>query len=388
MRPRQVSAVNGARRPARVGAATGGRPYQRAAWLLAPAAFVLACASAPRPQVLSQADQVAESPQAAAARAEAPQAFEHAESLRRRAEAAHEAGDPAAAAILSERAIAAYSHAFVLVRLRRAEERLAAARAELKTRETALAKLDEEHVALERDAEALELKLKVARDRVPRAPLGPADPRREEARLISARALVAEARLLCVSAWMLDAERPGLKDQVASVETLGQSLEAKTQGAAAAPVDAALTARAACLSQLTQVRRAATTGDPSSPAADRLLEALSARGGLEPRREDTGVTATLRAVFQGDKPTPAALEALEALAKIAKANPRFPLLVVVHDARADERAKDLARRLEAFGAPRVEARGVGDRLPLVPKGTPGAASKNVRVEVIFVSPLN
>ncbi len=367
------------------------RSARRVPWwcALTPAAFVLACATAPRPQILSQADQVAESPQAAAARAEAPQAFEHAESLRRRAEAAHEAGDPAAATILSERAIAAYSHAFVLVRLRRAEERLAAARAELKTRETALTKLDEEHAALTRDADALELRLKVARDQVPRAPVGPADPRREEARLASARALVAEARLLCVAAWMLDPERPGLKDQVTQVEGLGQTLEARApQGSVASSVDSALSARAACLSQLTLVRRDATTSDPASPAADQLLKALSDRGGLEPRREDSGITVTLRGVFQGAQPSAKALQALEALAKIAKANPRFPLLVVVHDARADERAKDLAKRLQEYGAPRVEARGVGDRLPLVPRSAQGSAAHNLRVELIFVSPLN
>ncbi len=345
-----------------------------------------ACAGAPRPPVLGQADAVASSPKAVDAKANAPQAFAHAEKLRKQAEAAYADGDQAAAQILGDRAIAAYSHAFVLVRLARAEERLAQGKLDLNKALTALSELDTQHALVSREAEALELKLKVARDAVPLAPNEPASPERERARLESARALAAQARLLCVSAWLIDPDLKDIKSKIERTEALAEALEKAPKPV---PIDDAVAARSSCLKELTLARRAASLKQPASAAQDVLLKALSDRGGLSPTRDDRGVTVTLRGLYIGGRLAKDARARLEALAKVAKANPKFPLLVAVHDpSGSDARAQELTALLTQLGVSKVQARGLGDRLPLVPGNIPGAAGRNARVELIFVSPLN
>lgn len=366
------------------------RPLLRAGWvtsaLLAGGLVLAGCAGAPRPPVLGQADAVASSPKAVDAKTNAPQAFAHAEKLRQQAEQAYADGDQAAAQILGDRAIAAYSHAFVLVRLARAEERLAQAKLDLDKARTALSELDTQHAQVSREAEALELKLKVARDAVPLAPNEPASAERERARLESARALVAQARLLCVSAWLVAPDLKDIKSKVESTEELAQSLEKAPKPT---PIDAAIAARSSCLKELTLARRAASLKSPASAEQDVLLKALSDRGGLTPSRDDRGVVVTLRGLYAGGRLAKDARSRLEALAKVAKANPKFPLLVAVHDpSGSDARAKELAALLAELGAPKIEGRGLGDRLPLVPGNIAGAAGRNARVELIFVSPLN
>ena len=93
---------------------------RRAAFLLSVA--LLSCAPNPRPEAMDQIAGVRSSEQAQQAKLLAPQAYQHAEELRRRAEQAHGDGDRVGAQILSEHAIAAYSHAFVEARLVRANE--------------------------------------------------------------------------------------------------------------------------------------------------------------------------------------------------------------------------------------------------------------------------
>ncbi|MCA9646377.1 MAG: hypothetical protein KC492_37080, partial [Myxococcales bacterium] len=108
----------------------------------------------------------------------------------------------------------------------------------------------------------------------------------------------------------------------------------------------------------------------------------------DPHRDDRGIVVTLRGLYQGNKLAKDAKERLEALAKVAKANPRFPLLISVHEGAADAKATELVKTLSDLGAPKVEARGIGDRLPLVPSKLRGAAQKNARIELVFVSPIN
>jgi len=88
--------------------------------LVASALLALACASAPRPQVLVAVDAEEKSPAVAQARAQAPQAFARAAALKRDAEAAHDAGDPAQAQILGEQSLAAYQRAVTLAGITRA----------------------------------------------------------------------------------------------------------------------------------------------------------------------------------------------------------------------------------------------------------------------------
>ncbi|MGE0321388.1 MAG: hypothetical protein AB7K71_12975 [Polyangiaceae bacterium] len=353
--------------------------------VLGSAVALMSCASGPRPPVLGQADEVAVSPKAVDAKAEAPQAFAHAEKLRAEADQAFEDGDQAAAQILAERAIAAYSHAFVLVRLSRAENRLAKVKADLAKAQGDLGQLDTQQAEVAREAEALELKLKVARDAVPLTPNEPASADREAARLEASRALAAQARLLCVSAWLIAPDTKDIKASIESADALAKTLEKSPKPA---PIDDAIKLRTSCLKQLTLARRAATAEARASSEQDELLKALSDRGGLDPHRDDRGIVVTLRGLYQGNKLASGAKERLEALAKVAKANPRFPLLVSVHEGGADVKASELAKTLSDLGAPKVEARGIGDRLPLVPSKLRGAAQKNARIELVFVSPIN
>src|SRR5690606_41601581 len=68
-------------------------PYTTLFRSLAAGLVLAGCAGAPRPPVLGQADAVAGSPKAVDAKANAPQAFAHAEKLRKQAEEAYADGD-------------------------------------------------------------------------------------------------------------------------------------------------------------------------------------------------------------------------------------------------------------------------------------------------------
>lgn len=350
------------------------------ALLLGFASATLGCASAPPPPVLHQASEAAASAQAKEAEALAPQAFAHAEQLRARAEQAHADGHPSAAELLGARAIAAYSHAFILARLARAEQRLKEAEQTLGDAQAKLSSLDTEQAQVAREADALELQLKVARDALPLVPSEPASPARELARLESARALTAQARLLCVSAWLLNKDQAELEAEITRIETLATELNKNPRPV---PIDAAIAGRTQCLKQLTSARSHA----PASAAADQLLSALSARGGLEPKRDDRGIVVTLRDLYRGQTLAPDAKERLAALVQVAKSHPAFPLLLSVHEgAQSEPRLLELKRLLEELGAPKFEARAVGDMLPLVPPSMSGASSRNNRVELTFVVP--
>src|SRR5688500_9546669 len=92
---------------------------------------VVGCATTPRPRALSDVQGAREG--AAVERAErlAPQAFLHAEKVYKSALRAHDDGDAPGAQLLSEQALAAYSHAVVLARVAEAERRLLTSRSAL-----------------------------------------------------------------------------------------------------------------------------------------------------------------------------------------------------------------------------------------------------------------
>ncbi len=82
---------------------------------------------------------------------------------------------------------------------------------------------------------------------------------------------------------------------------------------------------------------------------------------------------------------------LAALARVAKAHPKFPILVVTHSAggaRAEERRQleTALAALQAGGAPTVEGTLAGSAQPLAPPKSTGAKARNDRIEVVFVSP--
>jgi hypothetical protein len=352
--------------------------------------FAIACASAPRPRILTDVDRASLGAQAAEAKALAPQAHAHAELLRGQAARAHAEGDPASTQILSEHALAAYAHAFVLARLTRAERELDKARVELEKAQAELADLDEKQKRAGADADDLELRVKVAEDAIPLAPNVPASPEREKARLDAARSLVSQARLLCMAAKLLDAQREGLGEDTDKVRELEKTLSGTPK---VAPIDAAVQARSACLKQVTLARRASTRAAPAAGVADALLAELSHSGTMAPFRDDRGVVVTLRGLYAPNGAlSHEGQTVLETLGRVAKAHPEFPLLVVIHGGKAagegERRGRLVTEALIAAGAPRAEASYVGNAQPVVDPARAAAARRNERVEIVFVAPSN
>lgn len=350
--------------------------------------LLLGCASMPRPQVVTEADRVAESPAAEEARQLAPQAHAHALALRDQADAAYRAGDLAGAQILGEHSIAAMNRAFVLSRLVKAQKRLDEANAKLAQNQQKLAGLDEQAQRISAEADNLELRVKVLRDAQPLATPAAASPERERARASAARALLSQARLLCLSTRLLEPKRESVDQQLTAID----SLEAAPRGATV-DINAAAQARSACLKELTLVRRPQLLQAPAEGLADTLLEALTKTEKFYAFRDDRGVVVVLRDVLTAQgTPTSAGAEQLEALARVAKAHPKFPLLVVTHSATSGNAASG-TRDLDAIvgflkdkGAPSVQGHAVGDAQPVAPPKRPGARERNTRIEVVFVSP--
>ncbi len=355
---------------------------------------------------LAEMERVRQAPAAKEAQTLAPQAFAKAEEERKHARAAQEEGDDVAAALYAERAMAGYSHAFVLARLAGAtREEAEAAAAFAKAQEDAR-QLASARAAIEREGDELDKQLKVAREALAPPPSGPADPQREAARLVAARALATQARLLCGAARLLAPDLTGLADADKGLDDLDKSLEPAPKPV---PIDAAARARGGCLGLLTKARRDAkpvatggglSSGDAGASAslADALLAELSAAG-WEPGRDERGVVATLRGAFKGQKLSPEGETKLKELGRVAAAHPGFALQVVLHDDAASpsfaqerafnpERADACVKALAAGGAApaRVRAEIAGTRSPVVDPKDTAHRSRNARVEVVFVAP--
>jgi flagellar motor protein MotB len=355
------------------------------------AMFVAAgCARPPRPPAMAEADSVRKAPAAETAASLAPEAFAHAEKLRRDAEEAYQNGDLSGAQILGERAIAAYQHALVLARIAFATNTMNRARTALRAAEHTLAETDAEQKRVAAQADDLELRIKVIQDAMPISPAGAADPAREQARLSAARSLALDAKLLCAGARMVGSDNPALTKAQTSVDDLEKRITDKPRPA---PIEAAMRARAECLAALTAARRPATQAS-SLGKSDELLSEISAMGGLAPVRDDRGVVVTLRELFTGGQLTREAQDRLAALGRVAKAHTDFPVEVVVHTAGAraagaDRQQGDLvAKALVDAGANQeklvVEAAGTAH--PVLDPALSRAPSRNERIEIIFVDP--
>jgi outer membrane protein OmpA-like peptidoglycan-associated protein len=357
--------------------------------LLALALVAAGCASIPRPRVLGEVDAVERSPAAVESKRLAPQAHARAELLRRRADQAFDSGDRAAAQGLGEHALAAYTHAFVLSRVTKAEQQLATARQSLAKAQSELTRLDEEQKRVSAEADDLELRVKVARDAIPLTPNAPASAEREAARRDAALALAGQARLLCLAARLLDGKLEGIGPTSAKVD----ALEQKFGKGAPVPIDEAIVLRSSCLKLLTEARRPNQRTAPASGQEDALFAELTQVNTLMPFRDDRGIVVTLRGLFgKTEALSTAGAEQLALLGRVAKAHPAFPVLVVVHasqgaaTARDSKRAEAIAQALRAAGAARVEAQTAGGAQPVSDPARPGAAARNERVEIVFVSP--
>lgn len=348
--------------------------------------FALAgCATPARPQIMVEVDRTRQGAAVLEARQSAPQAYARAELLKKRAEQAYADKDLPAAQILSEQALAAYLRATLESRLTKAESRLAEAQlAEVKQAER-LAQLDTEQQRLSAETADLELRAKVARDAEPLAKNEPASPEREKARREAARAIVTQGSLLCVAARLVEPARASLQPLLAKADELRKKLETS----APAPIDDATALRSDCLRELTLARRPRAQANPSQGESDALLAELG-RADFLPFRDDRGVVVTLHALREGGKLSAKAAEKLADLGRIAKAHPEFPVLVVSHDARAGAKDDGLVGQavdaLKAAGATRIESRSAGSSAPVVPPDRTGAAARNERLEIVFVSP--
>jgi hypothetical protein len=348
-------------------------------------ALASGCATPARPQVLTQVDRTREGQAVADARKNAPQAYARAELLKQRAEQAYTDGDLPAAQILGEQTLAAYLRATVEARQTLAETRLAEARILEKTQAERLAQLEVEQQRLSAEAADLELRAKVARDAEPLAKNEPASPEREKARREAARAIVTQGALLCVAARLVEPSRSAL----AGLSSKADELRKKLGTAAPTPIDDATALRSDCLRELTLARRPRVQANPSQGESDALLAELS-RADFLPFRDDRGVVVTLHAPREGGKLGSKASAKLGDLGRVAKAHPEFPVLVVSHDARAGAKDDGLASQaveaLKAAGATRIDAQSAGNTTPVVPPDRVGAAARNERLEIVFVSP--
>ncbi len=353
----------------------------RTAALLLAGLLTACAAAAPPPPIMGQVREVGESPAAKEAQALAPGAYALAQKLERAAQDAHSEEDTASAQILSEHAMAAYTHAFVLARITKAQARLDAAKSKATEAQTTLAKLDADNKQAAAEAADLEMRVNVARDAIPLPPNAPTTPEREAARLQAARSLASQALLLCAAGQLLDGKNQAISKSLKAISKLESEL-GKTKSV---PIDTARRVRSACLGHLSQLRR----GRSGSVAANLLTE-LVQLGGLAPVRDERGVVATLRDLFDRTgklKPNPS----LEALGKVAQAHPKLPVLVVVHTAygeptKADrQRGELVAAALRKAGAPNVRVETSGGRQPVVPRGGKEAAARNARVEIAFIT---
>jgi outer membrane protein OmpA-like peptidoglycan-associated protein len=346
---------------------------------------------------MAEMEQVRVAPAAKEGAELAPQEFARAEEQRSLARKAQADGDETAATLYADRAVAAYDRSLVLARLARAQKELAAATSERDQANAQLSTIVASQAQMASDAESLQTQVSVARAALLPAPSGPADPQREAARRVAARALAVQARLLCASAQLVSPQLAGLADQQHALDDLAKKLDAT---GAPAPIDDAARARAACLRLLTVARRSVPLGDGGVALsdADALLTELSATGGWDPSRDERGVVVALRGSFgAGDTLTPEAKALLDKLGKVAAAHPTFAVQVVVHDASAPSpadaatdraRADAIVKALVAAGANPATTKGetAGADAPIVDPADAANRPRNARVEIVFVAP--
>ncbi len=338
-----------------------------------------------RPPALADAAQAERSPGAQEAKRLAPQAFAEAAAERRLADQAFADGDDVAASLHAEQAIAGYQRALMLARLARATTDLTKATAEQRSKEQELRSLTAARTDADKAGDDLQKRIAVARELRAPAPAGPADAKREAARMVAARSLAVQARLLCGAAHLVSPSLAGLEKAEHAVSDLEKKLDAHPK---TAPIDDAAQARVSCLDLLTHARRSTVAAGKTAP--DALLAELSAAG-MSPSRDERGVVVTLRDVFHGNAVTPQAKKQLESLGRVAAAHADVGVQVVVHEATpragGEARAKTAAAALVSGGAAadKVVSEDAGTRAPIVDPADTKNRGRNTRVEIVFVT---
>lgn len=347
------------------------------------------CNKAAPPPELARADSVQASPALSEAETLAPQAKARADQLLREAHQLLNAGQQEEAAIVARQALAAYERTQALLRKTNAQRRVETAQAELEAKREELQKLDAETTRTAQEAEALELRAKVALDREPVNDVSLLSADRAAARQKAALQLSSEARSLCQAAELIGGSPNQLAETRAALDQLETELVAGSLRADLFPRARELRTR--CLSALTKARRAQALEKPENPAPDQLLSQLSETEHHFVIRDERGVVALLPlepSVALDDK----VRTRLTELGKIASVQKQFPLLVIAHTGQKKE--KDLASAwlkeavdvLTAAGAPRIASQLALDRQPLVDRRVQIAEQKNRRLEIVFVSP--
>jgi flagellar motor protein MotB len=338
---------------------------------------------------MEEMEQVRQSPGAREGARLAPEAYARAEQERDLALREHAAGDEVGATLHAERANAAYNHALVVARLARATVELADATKSLDDLKTQAQVLEASRDGVQREADQLEQHVRSARERLLPAASGVADAERDAARMVAARSLGMQARLLCGTARLVAPESSDLVDADRQVAKLEERL---AKGVRPAPIDDAGAVRVRCLDVLTRARR--SLGDDSS-SSDALLAELSASGGWDPIRDERGVVVTLHDAFRGADLSGEGSAKLKELGRVAASHPAFAIQVVLHDARPappsdttdSKRAEAAVQALVGSGAnpARIKGEQAGARCPLVDPSDAAGRSRNERVDVVFVS---
>lgn len=363
--------------------------------VLAIALVAIGCPRAPKPAIFAQVEQVRTSPEATRAKEGSPALFAKAQGLERRAEEAWARGDSATAQLLGEHALAAYAHAIATARLTAAVERqsnAAARRTKAQERLEADTKtLTDTSLELER----LEGEVAVRREALVPVASGKTDAAREAARWVATRANLGVADVLCAGATLLAKDAPA----VASARKVLDEVALKAKdGKGDAPIDASTRARALCLKALVSARAIAVAS--GGPAGEALIEDLKTQG-FATVRDERGIAAVLPQVPASAatfEPGTAKLTAqgktkAEDLGRLAKANPGFAIVVIVHAgpgaanaSRDAARAKAVADALASVGADpsRIAVSTPGAALPAYDPKDTKAAPGNERVEVLFV----
>lgn len=375
---------------------------------------LVGCADIPAPRVLDEADEVSASPAAQEMKQHAQPAWARAEKRRLEAHEALKEGPQARAQFMGEEAIALYEEGIGLSRLAKSELRSKAADEDQSGLEKELADLEAAQQRAAADVEALTQRLHAAQAVVAPAAQGP---EAEAARRDAARSFLTQAKLLCGAARLLGAGAGGqdakgapedptspavLARDLTSAEAQITALDAELADASKpAALDGATRTRAQCSSVLSRVRRGSASQAKGATSADELLQQVSAMSArskgppMEPARDERGVVITLRDVFESDGSLKdSARERIAELDRVAAANTRFPIAIVVHS-DANIAKKDLAR-WEARGATVAgalasvdKARSVvlvaADTQPIVSSSS-SDRSRNARIEIVFIAP--
>lgn len=353
-----------------------------------------ACASPPRPIILSELDTVRDGNAVREAKSLVPQADAKAEKLRQQAEASWPKGQTASSEIAAERALVAYSDATTLARIVKAEQRLAATKASAHQTELLLQALEADQKKAAAEALDLEAQLRVAREAESIEEPKPSTPDRERARLVAARTATAQAQLLCVSAKLVSESHSAAAKASAIDATLTELDKLRTRleqnAKPPVPIADAIKLRSLCQKHLTDTRRPERMENPVSDSADRLFGEL-AQAGFAPSRDDRGIVVTLHDAFQNRSLSPKASARLADLGRLAQRFDPLPLLVVSHSLEGSpntidqQRGDAAAASLRDVGVKMVQSQAAGGRLPIVLPRDIGQQRRNERLELIFVT---